>query len=332
MPSKKDAVSSIELLPVQYEIAYNWDYDPKNPELLNLYHKGEDKQWIPRVAIDWSREVNPYAENLPDDPSVIANSKRISKMSERERGKLRREMLAWTLSQFMHGEQGALIVAAAMVDRVPGIDEKFYAATQVMDEARHVAVYHQYLTTKLECQYPISPDLKQFLDNIITQVHWDMMYLGMQGLVEGLALAAFKTIQVFTKNREPLLHDITRYIQQDEARHVAFGVLALKNFYAECSEQEIHERVQFIAEGCHLLRERLVPYQVWDKMGFPRDEMEALIKVSEQQRQFQDFLFSTIVPNINKLGLLNTELRAAFDKLGVLQFESWPSTVDEPSS
>lgn len=330
--SKKNVVGPIELLPVEFDIAYNWGYESQSPDLLNLYHKGEDQQWIPRIAIDWNREVDPYAENLPDDPSVVANSKRISKMSERERGILRREMLAWTLSQFMHGEQGALLVAAEMVDRIIGFIEKIYASTQVMDEARHVMVYNRYLTTKLECQYPITPDLKQFLDIIITQTAWDKMYLGMQILVEGLALAAFKTIQVFTKNREPLLHDITRYIQQDEARHVAFGVLALKDFYSECSEQEIHERVQFIAEGCHLLRERLVPYQVWDKMGFPRHEMEALLKVSEQQRQFQNLLFSTVVPNIKKLGLLTPELRIAFDQLGVLQFESWPSTVDEPPS
>ena len=49
----------------------------------------------------------------------------------------------------MHGEQGALICTAKIVETVPWIDAKYYASTQVMDEARHVEVFAKYLDTKL---------------------------------------------------------------------------------------------------------------------------------------------------------------------------------------
>lgn len=323
---------SVEIVPTSFDITYNWDYSTKKPDLRALYHKGEDLQWTPRAAIDWTIQVDPYAENLPDDQSVIARSSQFRLMTPRERGEVRREMLSWTLSQFMHGEQGALLVAAAMVDRIPGIDEKLYASTQVMDEARHMAVYNQYLTTKLERVYPISPELKMLLDETLRKKNWDEMYLGMQIVVEGLALSAFKFIQTITKDREPLLHDVTHYVQQDEARHVAFGVLSLQDFYQQCTETEINERVEFLAEACALIRERLIPYQVWDHLGFPRHEMAELVKVSDQQRQFQNMLFATVVPNIKRIGLLTPRLRTAFDALGVLQFEDWPSTIDADSS
>ncbi len=319
---------SVEPVSTSFDINYNWDYTVHNQALRNLYFKGEDMQWTPRAAFDWSLEVDPYAENLPDDQSILARSKYFNLMSERERGAVRLEMFSWTISQLMHGEQGALLVTAAMVDRVPGIDEKLYASTQVMDEARHMAVYHQYLDTKLERVYPISPDLKILLDETLRKKNWDEMYLGMQIVVEGLALSAFKFIQVATKDSEPLIHKITHYVQQDEARHVAFGVLSLQNFYKQCTEAEINERVDFLAEACALIRERLIPYQVWDHLGFARQEMLDLVKVSDQQRQFQNLLFSTVVPNIKKLGLLTPRLRVAFDKLGVLDFEHFPSTVD----
>lgn len=324
----KESPKSIEAVLASLDIIYNWDYSEQNQELRRLYHKGEYAQWIPERDINWNREVNPYAENLPDDQSVIAKSKRFQGISEKERGEIRRHMLSWTLSQFMHGEQGALLVTASMVMCVPGMDAKYYGATQVMDEARHMFVYHKYLTEKLDLIYPISPELKTLLDETIRKKNWDERFLGMQIVVEGLALSAFKFIQQVTKDREPLLHDVTRYVQQDEARHVGFGVLALRDFYKECTAAEIHERVEFLAEACHLIRERLVPKQVWERLGFPAKEMFALVKESSQQRQFQNLLFSTVVPNIKKLGLLTQELRTAFNRLGVLQFESWPSTID----
>ena len=131
----------------------------------------------------------------------------------------------------MHGEQGALLCTAKIVETVPWIDAKYYAATQVMDEARHVEVFAKYLDDKLSGHYPINAHLRLLLDDIIADSRWDMTYLGMQIMVEGLALAAFGFMHQMTT--EPLLKQLLRYVMSDEARHVAFGVLSLQEYYAE---------------------------------------------------------------------------------------------------
>ena len=143
--------------------------------------------------------------------------------------------MAWTLSQFMHGEQGALLCTAKIVDSVPWMDAKYYAATQVMDEARHVEVYAKYLREKLEWEFPVNVHLRELLDDVLSDPRWDFTYLGMQIMVEGLALAAFGFQYQFSP--DPLLKQITRYVMSDEARHVAFGVLSLQEAYQQLERQ-----------------------------------------------------------------------------------------------
>ncbi|MCY7298375.1 MAG: ferritin-like domain-containing protein, partial [Ilumatobacteraceae bacterium] len=137
----------------------------------------------------------------------------------------------WSLSQFMHGEQGALICTAKIVETVPWYDAKLYASTQVVDEARHVEVFARYLEEKLGGEFQVNAHLRMLLDDIVNDSRWDMTYLGMQVMVEGLALAAFGFMHQFTN--EPLLKKLLRYVMSDEARHVAFGVLSLKECYDE---------------------------------------------------------------------------------------------------
>ena len=225
----------------------------------------------------------------------------------------------------MHGEQGALLVASQLVNCVPNIDSKFYAAQQAADEARHVEVYQMYLEQKLEKQYPCHGELRTLLDQIITTSEWDIKYLGMQILVEGLALAAFGMQNQVT--REPLIKEITTRIMQDEARHVAFGVLSLRDWYREMSDSELAVREEFATEACWLMRDRLFPKVVWEEFGLPVDEMLEISDKSEMLRQFRTMLFSKIVPNVKRLGLLNDRLRAQFGKLGILGCEDY-----EPSA
>src|SRR6185369_16500354 len=147
---------------------------------------------------------------------------------------LHTELSSWMLSQFLHGEQGALLAAAQLTTAVPDMDSKYYVATQVVDEARHVEVYDRYLHEKIGFSYPISPHLKTLLDLILKDSRWDMKLLGMQIMVEGLALAAFGIIRQQTS--EPLLGKLTHYVMLDEARHVAYGVLALRHYYDDMKE------------------------------------------------------------------------------------------------
>ena len=153
-----------------------------------------------------------------------------TKLNEAERNELGHHLSSWLFSQFLHGEQGALTVAARIVESVPDMDSKFYAATQAMDEARHVELYSRFLREKIGLYYPINDDLAKLLADALSDSRWDLPYLGMQVLIEGLALAAFGVHRDMAAN--PLVKQLLAYVMQDEARHVAFGRLALRDYYA----------------------------------------------------------------------------------------------------
>jgi hypothetical protein len=214
---------------------------------------------------------------------------------------------------------------------VPWYDAKLYAATQVMDEARHVEVFAKYLTTKLEGHYPINAHLGLLLDDIISDTRWDMTYLGMQIMVEGLALAAFGFLHQMTN--EPLLKTLLRYVMSDEARHVAFGVLSLKECYEGMTDAEIAERQEFAFEAALRMRDRFLQQEVWERLGVdPRWSIRQALSVNPNENLFQQLLFSKIVPNCKKLDLLDRNgqwLRRRFEEIGVIQFEDWADTSEE---
>jgi len=238
----------------------------------------------------------------------------------------------WLLSQFMHGEQGALICTAKIVETVPWIDAKYYAATQVMDEARHVEVFSKYLDEKLSGHYPMNAHLGMLLDDIVTDARWDMTYLGMQIMVEGLALAAFGFIHMMTT--EPLLKKMLRYVMADEARHVAFGVLSLQEYYQGLSAAELRERQEFAFEAAIRMKDRLAMQEVWERMEVPTADVVKIMQSGPaEQDDYQILLFSKIVPNLRKLGLLDAAdgwLRQKFTDMGAIAFEHLSdSTEDE---
>jgi hypothetical protein len=240
---------------------------------------------------------------------------------------LSREMFSWVLSQFLHGEQGAMLAATQLVASVPDMDSKYYASTQVFDEGRHVEVYDRYLHEKIGFSYPISPYLKKLLDLILTDSRWDMKLLGMQIMVEGLALAAFGMMRAQTT--EPLLKKLTHYVMLDEARHVAYGVLSLKDYYNDVAEAERNEREDFVYEAAVLMRDRFLYDQVWEKMGMPVAECKRIALQSSSQMMFRQMLFSKIVPAIKKMGLLSDRQRERFAALGILHFESWADPFED---
>ncbi len=212
------------------------------------------------------------------------------------------EILTYFLSQVLHGEQGAFFATTKIAEQTPDIDAKFYAATQVVDEARHVEVFSKYLGEKLNGEYPVSPHLQLLLDDIINESRWDMTYLGMQIMVEGLALAAFSLMYHLTE--EPLLKQLLRYVMSDEARHVAFGTLSLADAYDGMTQAEIRERQEFAFEAGIRMRDRQYPYLVWERLGL--DTRKQLSWWMDNiPMSSNGLLFSKIVPNIKKLGLLD---------------------------
>jgi hypothetical protein len=305
-------------IPSPATTVFDFDYEDGREQLLRLYDKGTRRQWIGKDRLDWSIEIDP--ENplgLPDEINPIFGTEWWDKMTERERGELRLHTEAWRFSQFMHGEQGALICTAKIVQTVPDIDSKFYAATQVIDEARHVEVYSRYLHDKIKLVYPLNPNLESLLDDVIRDSRWDMTYLGMQVLIEGLALAAFGFIR--NTATEPLGKAINAYVMQDEARHVTFGRLALRDYYPQLTQAERDEREEFCVDACYRMRDRFLGEEVWDRLGFPPAIAE-YVATSGALQTFRGFLFMRIVPVLKDIGLWGPRVTRAFDDMGVLGF------------
>ena len=298
---------------------FTWEYDEGRDKLLSLYEKGKEKQWNAAHRIDWSQEIdrdNPL--RAPDAYIPLFGSPMYDKMTEKERAQMRLHMTAWQFSQFLHGEQGALICTAKIVQQCPDLDSKFYAATQVIDEARHVEVYARFLNEKLQMFYPINRHLRALLDDVVTDTRWDMTNLGMQIIIEGLALAAFGMVRDISE--APLAKQLTAYVMQDEARHVAFGRLALKDFYPHLSDGERAEREEFVVDACYLMRDRFLAEEVWDHLGLDTKECMAFVEKSESMVAFRKMLFSRIVPTIKDIGLWGPKVRKAFEDMGVIAF------------
>ncbi|MFE1463987.1 ferritin-like domain-containing protein [Streptomyces nigra] len=297
---------------------FNWEYDDGRERLLALYQKGKDKQWDGQRRIDWDLEVDPYDPlGTPEDAMALYGTPYWDRMSERDRGDLRRHYASWQFSQFLHGEQGAMICAARIVESVPDMDAKFYSATQTMDEARHAEIYGRFLHEKVGMVYPINDNLQALLGDTLRDSRWDMPYLGMQVLIEGLALAAFGMIRDTTT--KPLPRQILAYVMQDEARHVAFGRMALRDYYQQLTDAELREREEFVIEGCYLMRDRLRGVEVLENFGVPKAEAEELSERSEFLQLFRKLLFSRIVPCVKDIGLWGERLQRAYVDMGVLE-------------
>ena len=301
------------------EIQFNWEYDDGSDALLELYEKGKKQQWDASTRLDWSLELdpdNPMA--LKDEALTIHDTDYWRKMTAKERGWLRRNLQANQISQFMHGEQGALIATAKIVGTVPDMNAKFYAATQVMDEARHVEAYKRLLHEKFDLAYPINPSLKSLLEQTLSDRRWDMTYLGMQVLIEGLALAAFQSIR--DKAGNTLASAVNAYVMQDEARHVSFGRLALRDYYPHLSAAERDEREQFAVEALYFMRDRFNQSEVWERLGLPADLLNELHYNSKQMASFRGRLFSRVVPTVKDIGLWGERVQKAFADMGVMDY------------
>jgi hypothetical protein len=324
-----------------YDTIFTWDYEKGGrPKLDKLYEKAKKTQWNGQTDLPWETEVDQEKlvvanalQNGGLNGGVDVSGTPFAKWGDKEWIQLGVESQNWTLSQFMHGEQGALVCTAKIVESVPWIDAKYYAATQVMDEARHVEVFSKYLDDKLSGHYPINAHLRMLLDDIIADERWDMTYLGMQIMVEGLALAAFGYMHQMTT--EPLLKQLLRYVMSDEARHVAFGVLSLQEYYSQLTSAELRERQEFAFEAAVRMRDRFLQQEVWVRMGIDPKAVAPLLVDLEDQKIFQIMLFSKIVPNCKKLGLLDAAdgwLRDRFTEIGVIAFEDLEDTGEEYDS
>jgi hypothetical protein len=335
LPSEGEMDKTIKLIDDHAQRIFLWNYERSRDQLITLYNRASTSQWSSVKDLDWSIEVDPEkhvdvngpAMRLYREAAQIPGSP-IASWDDREFVALGIELQKAQLSQFMHGEQGAMMTAAKIVETVPWIDARYYASTQTMDEARHTEVFARYLHDKLGDAYPMSPFLEEQVTVLLEDSRWDIAYLGMQVIIESLALAAFGDMH--RRTEEPLLKKLLRYVMSDEARHVAFGILTLSELYSELSEPELKDRQEFLIENTLRNRLRATTPEVWERLGVdPPTLLPFLFEASQSlkqgiNRQFMAGFFSKLVPNVRKLGLLDANdgyLRKAWGEAGLLEWE-----------
>lgn len=313
----------IETILTSFDSHYVWNYGNVKEGLRDLYEKAKREQWNGTTQLAWSTQVDPEGEIIPQLVNPLAGYGPYEKLDARERRRMNHAQVSLQLSQFLHGEQGALIVASQLVGAVPWMDAKYYAGTQTMDEARHVEVFSRYVHEKLEWEWPINESLKELLDATIQDSRWDFKYVGMQIIIEGLAMAAFGNL--FQICKEPLLKELLRYVMKDESRHVAFGVVSLRGYYKDMPAAELREREDFVIYACELMRNRLVGAEIARAMGWNVEEVRQRVLESPVGQAFRTMIFQRVVPNLKKLGLLTPRVRKAFTDMAIIHFEDFDS-------
>ena len=313
----------IEIFQTPLTGTYNWDYTLQDNRIKKLYELGKELNWNANIDVDWSK---PF-EQISEPPEWFWDDyEPYQKLSDEKKIEFAKHRNAWSLSQYLHGEQGALLVASQLTSCAPTYNAKLYAASQTFDEARHVEAFNKYIQTRTKLMYPIGNALKSILDKILTDPRWDLKFIGMQLIIEGLALAAFQATRDLAK--DSVLYDMLGLIIRDEARHVTFGVNYLEEFVETLSDDEKEDRAQFAYEACLLSRERLLSTDVYEHFGWDVEDARQFQLGSEIMQHFQKLLFSRVMPNLSRIGLLTDSVKEKFDDLGILEFASLPSDGD----
>ncbi|HXC50221.1 MAG TPA: ferritin-like domain-containing protein [Candidatus Limnocylindrales bacterium] len=313
------------LMPASYDAHFDFGYGGDYPEMYDLYRRAVANQWNADEKLDWSIDVDPDRPErllMPMEFVPVAGlAEHGIRLDDREQKRFLHDFTAFILSQFLHGEQGALYASAQVTESVRWFDGKFYGATQVMDEARHVEVFLRYIDTKLCKLYPINDNLFTIIDALMHDSRWDMKFLGMQIMIEGLALGAFNTM--YQSTREPLMKEMLRYVIQDEARHVHYGVLALKSHYATLGESELREREDWAFEVALLMRNRFLAHEVYDEWfggRLRRREWDRIMTDLPLMKRFRSLMFKRLIPNLEYIGLYSPRIRAHYERAGLAEY------------
>jgi hypothetical protein len=309
-----------------HQAHFDWTYPADQPAMAELYARAKQGQWDGATYLPWGTDVDPLNPEVPILPEGFMDVHMLESegihLSELEQRKFLYSIAAWMLSQFLHGEQGALMAAAQVTEAVQFFDGKLYGATQVVDEGRHVEVFHRYLDTKLEKLYQINDNLFVLIDALMEDSRWDMKFLGMQIMIEGLALGAFGVL--YQTTREPLLKKLLEMVIQDEARHVHYGVLALREYIRhELSEKERQEREDWAFEVALLMRNRFLAYEVyeeWFEGVLSRDTWRRFALATPGLEQFRQVMFSRLMPNLREIGLLGPRMREHYERVGLMKY------------
>jgi hypothetical protein len=311
------------------DAVYNWSYDSEIEELRALYAKGLNLQWIAAQELPWEQEIDreAFAQTFSIGGLPIHETAFWSSLAPEKRWEIARRGAAFTLSNFLHGEQGALMVASQLVNCVPHMDGKFYAATQTLDEARHVEVFARYID-KLDHVYPIAPSLKELLDKTLSIDGWMFKAVGMQIVIEGLALYTFRDMRETT--REPLLKQLLTYVSRDEARHTAFGIKYLSSVVPQVEPARVAELEDFAFEATRMLLDsrrgatlNSAFMQMLAEAGVDLDELSAgmqrdgdkMAQAVARRGGRLGPVTGFVVPTLRRIGLLSERITGHFREM-----------------
>jgi hypothetical protein len=301
--------------------SYTWNYEEADKRIRKLYRLGKERNWNAETDIDWSKPFDRKESPIHDSiENPFEGWSSFEELTDEQKIEFTWHQQSWMLSQFLHGEQGALLVASQLVSCAPTYDAKLYASSQTFDEARHVEVFTKYIMERIGFMYPVNKNLKVLLDKILADERWDLKFIGMQLIIESLALAAFNTQKMLA--RDPVMGDVLELVTRDESRHVAFGVTYMEEFIKSLSPQEIEDRAQFAYEACVVMRERILATDVFEHYGWDVEEGRRRSLAGQVMEQFRNLLFTRIIPNLRRVGLITESVRPKYEELGVLQFEN----------
>jgi len=324
---------------------YNWNYESEIDELRTLYANALDRQWIALRDLDWEQPIDQdaFSRTFSVGGFPIQATTFWKNLPLEIKWEVSRRTAGFMLSNFLHGEQGALMVAAQLVSAVPHMDGKFYASTQTMDEARHVEVFAAYIR-KLDEVHPIAPALKKLLDGVIGAEDWLKKAVGMQVVTEGLALYSFRDMR--NQTEEPLLKQLLTYVSRDEARHTGYGIKYLSAVVPSLTEAERHELEDFAFESARLLVDsragvsmRESVFAVWKEAGL--DPLTAFAELAKERdaiaAEFQRTggrlgpMRGFVIPTLKAIGLGSERMVGHFDEMFRANFQGRTGSVaDDP--
>jgi hypothetical protein len=299
---------------------WTWEYGSEVEELRNLYEKGKVNQWNAELDLDWSIPVSKDEWVMNPEGSLLAQICRLMGKDEATQKAAAFDELGHLLSQLLHGEQAALQLCGQLTNACTTMDEKWYAASQVTDEARHIEALSKFLCRKLGTIYPINPTLKILLDRLLQAETARKKTLGMQTLFEGMAVGIFDLLRRETRN--PLMEEMIRRVEQDEARHAAFGVLTMRRAVREADEREKEEMEDWafgILEALNANQQLDMLQILGPKYGIQPEQLTQATLALPNWAELNSMPYMhTVVPNLRNLGLITERTESQYRKLGML--------------
>ncbi len=282
---------------------------------LNKQAKGQ--QWN-ASDLDWTIPSR-FGSALPEDSAFALTAFRDSDLlsyGPRVWDAFRWEFQSWLITQFLSGEHAALMSAKRLLEIIADEDAKACIANQVADEARHVAVFTRYINEKVPDPYPLSPSFVRLLRDALNDTRWDFTVLGMQIVVEGVALAAFRLAS--KTFHDELIRRICRLAAKDEARHVSFGILSLDGFYGSLTQHEVRERQEFVLEALDLLGRSFLLTEIWERVGINRSDGYRFAENSSLTQEYRRAISMKALSCLDRLNLLTPDFRSRLGGVDLL--------------